>query len=87
VETVAIDVFTTYGIFGIFGILFVILLIYVLNTNSKREDKMMKCMDEWTKRLPGIADDLREMKGKMEEHDKMVTGKLTSICDAVRSRQ
>ncbi len=85
-ETIAVDVFATYGIFGVFGILFVILLIYVLNANSKREDKMMKCMDEWTKRLPGISDDLKEIKGKMEDHNAMVTGKLNSICEAIRSK-
>jgi hypothetical protein len=52
---------------GPWALLFVILLYWVLRENSKREEKLIKCLDAIVPQLDAMSRDIGEIKDQLSE--------------------
>lgn len=59
------DVLKYLGEYGVFALLFGYLLFYVLKQNQIREENYQKIIQETTKILPQIKEDLEDIKEKI----------------------
>ena len=51
---------------GPWALLFVLLLFWVLRENAKREERLIKCLDDLAPKIDGIVHDLGEIKEQIK---------------------
>lgn len=52
---------------GIWAVLFVALLFYVLQNNEKREERLLKCLEQMGEQYEALADDVKETRDDVRE--------------------
>lgn len=51
---------------GFFAVLFVALLFYVLRHNEKREERLMRCLEQMAEDIGEIRNDIEDLKGRLK---------------------